>query len=666
MNDRNFRIAQAQRKITRRHFLAASTLALAAGCGRGGTSKSSSELQRMIVLGIDGMDPTLLEQFMAAGRMPNCRKLKETGSFQRLETSIPPQSPVAWSNFISGTNPGGHGIFDFIARDKQTMLPYHSTARLEPAGKPWQLGSIVIPSGSAKIQNLRQGATFWNELERAAVDCTIFRIPANFPPSEGDATTLSGMGTPDLQGGYGSFTYWTDAPETRTHDVPGGQIERVRLEDHRVTCRLLGPYNEFSPKEEQAVIEFEVARDPEHAVAKITIQDQTLILKQGEWSDWVVVRFDLLSFAVSVTGICRFYLKSVRKPFALYVSPINIDPANPSVPLSTPSNYSKQLAQELGYYYTQGMIEDTNALSAGVLEPNEYRQQALFVHEERLRCYERELNRFQNGFLFFYFSTLDLNSHVFWRAIDPGHPQYSKQLAESQGDFIGTLYEKVDNAVGQAMEKIGPDGWLLVMSDHGFGSFRRQFNLNSWLLDNGYLRTSRPPNRDGSAGFQNVDWKRTRAYGLGINSLYLNRQGREAFGMVTETQAERLTRELISRLEAVTDPQTGGKVIAKVHRASEVYSGDHTGDCPDLIIGYERNYRASWETILGGFPREHVSDNMNAWSGDHCIDPSFVPGVLLSNRKLPAGKPKLEDLAPTILTAFGAAVPPSMTGRPLL
>lgn len=665
MNPKHYRHSTA---ITRRRFLQTSgTLALtAAGCGRQAATPAAGQLEQMIVLGIDGMDPVLLQQFIAAGRMPNCKRLQEMGSFQKLQTSVPPQSPVAWSNFISGTNPGGHGIFDFIARNPATMQPYHSTAKLEAAGKPWRLGQLVLPSAPAKIRNLRQGATFWNELERHGVDCTIFRIPANFPPTEGDATTLSGMGTPDIQGGYGSFTFWTDAAATRTHDVPGGRIERVQVENHQVTCRLQGPYNEFSAKEEQAEIPFEVTRDPERSAVKITIQNQTLILQAGEWSDWIVVRFELLSFAVAVTGICRFYLKSTREPFALYVSPVNIDPAQPSVPLSTPASYSKQLVQELGYYYTQGMTEDTNALSAGVLESHEYRQQAMFVHEERLRCYERELNRFQKGFLFFYFSTLDLNSHVFWRAIDPGHPQYSKQLAAAQGDFIGTLYEKIDKAVGQALQRLDPRGWLIVMSDHGFGSFRRQFNLNSWLLDNGYLRTSRPPNRDGSAGFQNVDWKRTRAYGLGINSLYLNRQGREVHGMLTAAQADRLSRELIERLEAYTDPQTGSKVIARVYRATDVYQGAHAADCPDLIIGYERNYRASWETILGGFPREHVCDNLNAWSGDHCIDPTYVPGVLLSSRPLPAGSPRLEDLAPTILGAFDVPVPASMTGQRLL
>lgn len=651
--------------VTRRDFLqTAGLLTLAAGCGQYTPQPLPGPLQRMIVLGIDGMDPVLLEKFMAAGRMPNCQRLKRGGSFQRLATSTPPQSPVAWSNFISGTNPGGHGIFDFIARNPQTMQPYHATAKLESTGEPWKIGGFTLPTAPAQMRNLRKGVTFWNELEKHGVDCTIFRMPANFPPTEGDATSLSGMGTPDLQGGYGTFTFFTDNTTAVTRDVSGGRIERIGLKNHQVTCRLTGPVNEFSATGEQATVPFEVIRDPEQPAIKITLQNQTLILKQGEWSDWVVVRFSLLSLAVEVTGICRFYLKSVRAPFALYVSPINIDPANPSVPISTPADYSRQLVRELGYYYTQGMIEDTHALSSGVLSEAEYRQQALFVHQERLNCYERELKRFQQGFLFFYFSTLDLNSHMFWRAIDPNHPQYSARLAADQGDFIGSLYEKVDQAVGLAMERLDPHTWLLVMSDHGFSSFRRQFNLNSWLLDNGYLRTSRPPVRAGSFGFQDVDWKRSRAYGLGINSLYLNLQGREVHGFVKPKDVDRLTRELISRLQEIKDPANGARVISKVYRATDIYSGPSTAESPDLIIGYEPNYRASWDTILGGFPREHILDNSDAWSGDHCIDPTFVPGILLSSRPI-RGAPKLEDLAPTILAAFNTPIPAEMTGKPL-
>lgn len=658
-------IADQSSCLSRRTFLRAAGLtALAVGCQPTGTSYGRSP-RRMIVLGVDGMDPVLLQKYMDAGRMPNCQALTKTGSFQPLQTSNPPQSPVAWSNFISGTNPGGHGIFDFVVRDPATMQPFHSTARLKGGGTSLKFGKWAVPTSAGEIRSRRQGPTFWNELEQHGVNCTIYRMPANFPPTESESKTLSGMGTPDMQGGYGIFTYFTDAPQARTRDVSGGRIEKVSAQDHTFICPLYGPTNEFSASRDRVSVPITVDRDPERTLAKVVIQNTVVILKEGEWSDWIVVQFPLIPYAVEVTGICRLYLKSVHKPFGLYVSPVNINPADPSIPISTPPDFSRHLVRELGYFYTQGMVEDTHALSAGVLSSDEYRQQALFVHDERLRFFQHELSRFEQGFFFYYLSTLDLSSHAFWRTIDTGHPLYSAELAALQGDFIPSLYEKVDQAVGLARQRLGAEDWLMVMSDHGFTSFRRQFNLNSWLLDEGYLRTRGAPVRAGSTLFQNVDWQRTLAYGVGINGLYLNVRGREKEGSVDPAQQDALASELVTRLQAVKDPDTGLAVISKVFKTSEIYSGPHVAEAPDLIVGYHRNYRASWDTILGGFPRQQILDNTDTWSGDHCVDPAFVPGVLLSSRPLTDQRPGLEDLAPTILSAFGVPIPASMTGRVL-
>lgn len=619
----------------------------------------------MIVLGVDGLDPHLLQQYVAEGRMPNCQKLMAMGSFSPLATSDPPQSPVAWSNFISGTNPGGHGIFDFIARDPETMLPYLSTSRIVPGSPPIQVGKYQIPLSASSMTNLRHGATLWDELQKHGIPCSVFRMPANFPPNASEATTLSGMGTPDLMGTYGTFSWFTDNPRERSRDVNGGRIVRVASQDHRFVCHLQGPMNEFLVEPSPVEVPVVVHRDPEQPLVRLDVQGQTLILKEGEWSDWVVVKFPLLAYAAEASGICRFYLKSVHKPFGLYVSPINIDPADPSLPLSTPPDYSKRLVREMGYYYTQGMVEDHHALSAGVLLEREYRQQAMFVHDERMRFFQHELGRFRDGFLFYYFSTLDLSCHVFWRTIDSDHPLYSEKLAAEQGDFIRTLYEKVDHAVGLAMERLDGKTWLMVMSDHGFTSFRRQFNLNSWLLDNGYLRTRGVPVRAGTTAFHDVDWSKSRAFGLGLNGLYLNRKGREKYGRVEPADSAALEADLIRKLQLIRDPDTGDQVITRVSRAAEIYSGPHVDLAPDLLIGYNRNYRASWDTVLGGYPRQLVLDNTEAWSGDHCIDAQFVPGVLLSSQPLAAKTPRLEDLAPTILTAFNAPIPESMTGQPL-
>lgn len=654
--------------LSRRDFLgAAGALALAAGCGRPvHRMRGGGDVERVIVLGVDGMDPNLLRQFIDAGRMPNCKKLIEMGSFSPLATANPPQSPVAWSNFISGTNPGGHGIFDFIARDPKTMLPYLSTSRLITGSEPIKIGKYLIPTSAGRIDNLRHGATLWEELERHGVPCSVFRVPANFPPTETEAITLSGMGTPDITGTYGTFTWFSDSPETRPRELDGGRIVKVTGENHVFECRLRGPTNEFLADHPAVEVPLLAYRDPEQPFVRIVVQDQTLILKEKEWSDWIVVKFPLVPYAVEASGICRLYLKSVHEPFGLYVSPINIDPAEPSQPLTTPPDYSKRLVRELGYYYTQGMVEDHHALKAKVLDEGEYRQQATFVHDERMRFFEHELARFHEGFFFYYFSTLDLSCHVFWRTIDPGHPLYSQALADAQGDFIGELYEKVDRAVGQAMERLDGKSWLMVMSDHGFTSFRRQFNLNSWLVDNGYLRIKPGTDRAAATAFQGVDWAATRAYGIGLNGLYLNRIGRESQGYVEQQQVELLSDVLIRRLQEIRDPDTGEQVITNVRRAAEIYSGPHAAGGPDLLVGYNRNYRASWDTILGGFPKQLLLDNNEAWSGDHCIDPQFVPGVLLSSRPLQSQSPRLEDLAPTILTAFGAAVPDTMTGENLV
>ncbi|MCA9075658.1 MAG: alkaline phosphatase family protein [Planctomycetaceae bacterium] len=663
--------SSGERQPTRRQFLkAAGAVALLSGCGGGaGRAQSSERFERMIVLGVDGMDPKLVEQFVSEGRMPNCARLIKEGSFHRLRTSNPPQSAVAWSNFISGTNPGGHGIFDFIARDPETMLPYHSISLATPASGLVKFGRWQLPLSPGEIVNRRRGETFWTHLEDNNVPCTIFRVPVNFPPTESEATALSGMGTPDLLGGYGEFTYFTNDPKQRTRNVSGGRIERVKVEDHVIETSLRGPTNAFLSEESSSEVPLQIYLDPERPLAKMVIGDQEVLLQEGEWSDWVIVRFPMLPHVVEVSGICRLLLKRAYKGFGfdMYVSPINIDPAEPSLPIASPPDYSQRLVNELGYFYTQGMIEDTSALNAGVLTNEEYRQQSTYVIDERMRFFKHELGRFKDGFLFYYFSSLDLNSHVFWRTRDELHPAYSPDLAAAHGDFIDDLYAMLDNAIGQALERVDDKTLLMVMSDHGFTSFRRQFNLNSWLMDNGYVLAKDASKRGTMDYLQNVDWSGTRAYGLGINGLYLNLKGRESQGTVASgREADALMDELIDKLTQVRDPDNGAQVIANVYRATEIYDGPHMEDAPDLIVAYADYYRASWDTVLGSFPKQHILDNTDAWSGDHCVDPSIVPGVLLSNRPIQLDDPELADLAPTILSGFGVHVPSAMTGRNLL
>ncbi len=619
---------------------------------------------KLIVLGIDGMDPDLLKQFMSEGKMPNFAKLAAEGSFHMLTTSIPPQSPVAWSNFITGMNAGGHGIFDFIHRDQQTLEPSFSISRVQGPKHAIHLGSWVIPLGGGSAEQLRKGKAFWEFLDQHGIPNSVFRIPANFPPVAAKGQTLSGMGTPDLRGTYGTFSFYTDDPTATPGAVEGGQVIPVQVENSQVAARLTGPDNTFREGSPAATEPFSVAIDPLESVIRISVQGQDFVLREGEWSDWVRVEFQLIPFFGNVKGMCRFYLKQAHPRFQLYVSPINIDPADPALPISTPASYSRLLAEEAGEFYTQGIAEDTKALSDAVLDDKEYREQAETVLAEHRRIFDAEFPKFKQGVFFFYFSSLDLNSHMYWRLMDPKHPGYDADLALQNGSAIEDFYEQMDQVLGEVLPKLDSHTTLLVASDHGFAPYYRSFNLNTWLLNNGYIKMKSEAKLDSNEPFANVDWSQTRAYGFGLQGLYINLRGRERNGIIQPgAEADALIAEIRDKLLSVKDPGTNSSVITRVDVAKDAYRGPYSQSGPDLVVGYNRGYRAGWKTILGAFPPKVLEDNTNAWSGDHCVDYTLVPGVLLSNRKIAAETPALTDIAPTILAEFGITKAKGMIGK---
>jgi len=639
-----------------------SAIALLPSCQRAGSDWHGEK--KLIILGIDGMDPQLLKQFMHEGKMPNFSRLASQGSFRLLTTSIPPQSPVAWSNLITGMNAGGHGIFDFIHRDPKTLEPYFSTSRVEGPKHAIHLGNWVIPLGRGTAEQLRKGQAFWEILDQHGVSNSVFRIPANFPPVPAKGETLSGMGTPDLRGTYGTFSFYTDEPAAEAGAVEGGQIIPVQVENSQVKANLIGPDNTFRKGSPAANEPFLVTIDPLESVARIAVQRQEFVVQEGEWSNWIRVEFQLFPFFSNVKGICRFYLKQAHPRFQLYVSPINIDPADPALPISTPSSYSRLLSEEAGEFYTQGIAEDTKALSAGVLDDNQYLAQARTVLAEHRRIFDAEFPKFRQGVFFFYFSSLDLNSHMFWRLMDPKHPGYDAALAVQNSSAIAEFYQQIDQVLGEVLPKLDDHTTLLVLSDHGFAPYYRSFNLNTWLLNNGYIKLKNDASLDSSEPWANVDWSQTRAYGLGLNGLYINMRGRERDGIVQPGAATNaLIKEIEEKLLSVKDPQAGLPVITRVDVAGEVYQGPYSHSGPDILVGYNRGYRAGWKTILGAFPPEVLEDNMNPWSGDHCMDYTLVPGVLLSNRKITAETPALTDIAPTILAEFGIAKAKDMIGQ---
>jgi len=637
-------------------------LLLLTSCQRGRADASGGK--KLIVLGIDGMDPQLLRKFMQEGKMPNFSRLAEQGSFKELGTSIPPQSPVAWSNLITGMNAGGHGIFDFIHRDPKTFELYFSTSRVEAPKHNVRLGNWVVPIGSGTAEQLRKGTAFWTVLDQHDIPNSVFRIPANFPPIPAKGETVSGMGTPDLRGTYGTFTFYTDDATAVAGPVEGGQIVPVQVENSEVKASLIGPDNSFRKGSPPATEPFRVAIDPLEPVASVSFQNQEFVLREGEWSGWVPVEFQLIPFFGNVKGICRFYLKQAHPRFQLYVSPINIDPANPALPISTPKTYSKQLSEEVGEFYTQGIAEDTKALSSAVLDDKEYLEQSREVLAEHRRIFDAEFPKFRDGMFFFYFSSLDLNSHMFWRLMDEKHPEYDAALAAQNANAIEWFYHQIDEVLGEVVPKLDSNTTLLVLSDHGFAPYNRSFNLNTWLLQNGYVVMKNDSTQDSAEPLANVDWSKTRAYGLGLNGLYVNLRGRERQGIVAPGAEEgALIREISDKLLAERDPKTNLPIITRMDRASVVYQGPYANSGPDLLVGYNRGYRAGWQTILGAFPPDVIEDNTNPWSGDHCMDSTLVPGVVLSNRKIAMEKPALTDIAPTIFAEFGIAKPGGLKGQ---
>jgi predicted AlkP superfamily phosphohydrolase/phosphomutase len=638
----------SRRRLAMLAAFASAALLLATGCGPHHRVLG----RRVIVLGFDGLDFALTKDLLATGRLPNFSKLAERGGFSPLGTSVPPQSPVAWSSFITGLDPGGHGIFDFVHRDARTMTPFLSTSRTVPPSHFISFGKWRLPLTAGRVELLRKGQAFWEVLEEHGINTTIVRMPANFPPSGHATEELSGMGTPDLLGTYGTFSYYTSDPLATAGPVAGGTIVPVEVRDHVVHAELEGPDDPLLKMPRKIRAEFAAHIDASRTFTKIVVGDQERLLRVGEWSDWVPVTFGLAWGDLHAQ--CRFYLKQVAPEFELYVTPLNLDPMSPALPISSPGGYAADLARATGRFYTQGMPEDTKGLKTGVLTTAEFLAQARIAGDEVARQYAWVLDRFTDGFLFYYFGNVDQVSHMMWRPMDPGHPAYDPASDPQYRLVVENLYVEMDAVVGRTLARLGPNDLLIVMSDHGFTSWRRSFNLNTWLRDNGYL-TLRPGRRVGrGASFDDIDWSSTRAYGLGLNGLYINLRGRESTGIVAPAERGALAGEISAKLLQVTDPRTNAAAITHVFRREDVYrlSGDEDL-APDLIVGYAKGTRASDDSALGGIAPDMLSDNRGAWTGDHCMDPEAVPGILLTSRPLGRKAGSLKELAPAILTELG-------------
>ena len=631
--------------------------------------RPESRARRVVVIGLDGLDPGLCARWMDEGRLPNLRRLAGQGAFRPLGTTLPAITPAAWSSFATGTDASGHNIYDFITRDPRTYGPVLSSALVMPPRRSLKLGRHRLPLSRPRIRNLKGGQPFWKLLGERGVFSTILRVPITFPPEPFAGHLLAGMCVPDLRGTQGEFTCLAEAPLDGAlgEDGAGRHIE-VRLRDGRGRVSIPGPPAPFGGGDDpplQAPIDLEL--DAAAGCLRLEAGGHQIELREGVHSPWVELAFDGGPGA-RVRGICQLYLVSAA-PLKLYLTAIQIDPARPGLPLSHPSSYATFLSQRLGKYGTLGLAEDTEALNAGVIDEEAFLQQARSLHEERERMLFHALDRTREGLVVCVFDGPDRVQHMFFRTLDPAHPANAGRRMDEFEDVLPRMYADMDDLVGRVMDGIDDDGEtaLLVISDHGFCQFRRGVNLNAWLRENGYLTLEEGAEGPGTTGgdwFAGVDWSRTRAFALGLAGLFINRAGREAGGVVAESEAGELKRELIAGLEGLADDD-GEPAIRKVWDAEAHFHGPYKGGAPDLLVGYNAGYRASWSGARGRTTEQIFEDNTRPWSGDHCVDPAQVPGVLFCNRPIDREDPHLLDVPVSILGLFGVEPPAYMQGEDL-
>ena len=396
----------------------------------------------------------------------------------------------------------------------------------------------------------------------------------------------------------------------------------------------------------------------------LKISGETVRLKEGEYSNWVRVQFKA-SLGVRISGICKFLLKSTQPEFKLYATPINIDPEKPAMPISYPPVYSTYLSKRQGLYATLGLAEDSWALNEKLISDDDFLKQCLQADQEREKMFFDSLDNIRQGLCVCVFDGTDRIQHTFWRQMDETHPAHGGNFVSPDKLAIEEIYKRADTLLGKTMGKCkDKDILLMVISDHGFNVFRYGVDLNRWLEENGYLKL-KEGDRD-KKNLVNVDWSQTRAFAIGLSGLYLNLKGREAKGIVDpKTEAPQLRKEIAEKLRNLTDHVRNQPAVKQVYNTREIYHGPYKNDAPDLIVGYHVGYCVSWETAVGEVTGKIFHDNEKAWSGDHCIDQSLVPGVLFCNRRISDEHPRLMDIGPTVLDMFGVKVPPNMDGRPL-
>jgi len=513
--------------------------------------------------------------------------------------------------------------------------------------------------------NNRRGTPLWELLSKAGIPSTVLRHPLTYPPDDIRGQMLAGVGVPDLRGGFGTATFYTTAEDVQPQE--GESVVTVRIGANGVVAtRIIGPRNPNTRTDIQLDVTLHLDRSAKKVLLRSAGQPRELEIQEGHWSDWLRVKFRV-SPLVSARGMLRFYLIRLAPVFELYASPVNFDPDAPLYPISSPPEYAKELAARLGTFYTVGMAEEDTGLKNCRISEEAFLAQCADVLRERERMMTYELERQREGFFFCLFDTPDRVQHLFWRFREADHLANHQDVMPAMVRVIGDHYRHLDAVVGRALQYADDQTLFIVLSDHGMSSFQRGLNLNTWLYENNLLalQSGVKPGEEPGDFFRAVDWSRTKAYALGLGCIYLNLKDREAKGIVDTSEADAVKEAIIKGLTGSRDPERGRIAVRSVVTREQVYHGAYAHESPDLLVNFAEGYRVSWGTPLGGVPAGLFEDNVKKWSGDHAIDPSLVPGVLIMNRPFRADHASMVDLAPTILSALGVPKGSVMEGESL-
>ncbi|HXA17533.1 MAG TPA: alkaline phosphatase family protein [Thermoanaerobaculia bacterium] len=677
--------------------------------------------EKIIVLGFDGVDAHYTEQWMNEGKLPNLARLRAQGTFRPLRPTVPAQTPVSWSTFSTGIDPGRTGIFDFLRRDPKTYLPVF--AAFDETKEPFLLGeknpfaaaaailvvlallalffrrtarlvmlaiAVVLAAGAfvatkkyipvtrPGVINRRQGIPFWEAAANAGIKARVVHVPVTFPAHDFPlGEMLSGLGVPDVSGRVGKPFYFTSELDFHRSGANEFSIEVVQLEDNkgRINAKIQGPPNKLFGTPPYISIPMTITVADDRSAITIEESGQTVTLRPGEWSGWTEFVFPFNPL-IKIHGISRFHLIATQPEVKLYLSPINFDPRSlpPGFNITTPPKWAPQLAREYGLYKTLGWQIDTWAISEGFADEQMFWDDMTFTVAQDRKMFDAFLLN-DAELMVQCFEFPDRVGHVFWRLMDPKHPAYNEALHAKWGDALLRAYRLMDAIVGDAMAAAEKNhASLIVLSDHGFASFRKSVNYNTWLVMNGYmtLKTGvQVKDRnvemlfDQGQFWENVDWSHTRAYAMGLGEMYINVKGREAQGIVNPgPECDALKAELKARLVTMTDPETMEHPVRRVLAREEIYHQFDPNMIPDLFVTNNDGYRVSWQTSLGGIPKQLIEPNKQVWSGDHCsVDPEIVKGIFFYNRKVATDRaPYIADIYPTVLGLLGVKAPYELDG----